>query len=71
MTIEEFKKQSFGWGDKVRYKDGVVYDIAQVDFEEQLVGLLMHISGGEPTDISWVRCESVDYFAKEKVIDEF
>ena len=61
MTTEQFDKQGFGAGDKVRYKDGNVYDVATVDFDERLIGLLMHISGGEPDDVSWVRCENVDY----------
>ena len=70
MTTEEFNKQGFGAGDKARYKDGNIYDVATVDFEEQLIGLLMHISGGEPDDVSWVRCENVEYLSAraEKVI---
>lgn len=63
MTEAEFDKQSFGAGDKARYTDGQVYDVAQVDFQERLIGLLMHISGGEPDDISWVRCENVEYLS--------
>ncbi len=61
MTAEEFDKQSFGAKDKARYKDGNVYNVATVDFEEQLIGLLMNVSGGEPDDVSWVRCENVEY----------
>lgn len=61
MSQEEFEKQRFGAGDKATYKDGNTYVVASVDFEEKLIGLLMNISGGEPDDISWVRCENVDY----------
>ena len=61
MTIDQFNKQRFGAGDKARYRDGIYYDIAAVDFDEQLIGLLMHISGGEPGDVTWVRCENVDH----------
>lgn len=59
MTTEQFDELKFGAGDKVLFKDGNVYDIATIDFEERLFGLLMNISGGEPDDISWVRCENV------------
>ena len=62
VTTEEFSKQSFGAGDKARYKDGI-YVVATVDFDEQLIGLLLNISGGEPDDVSWVRCENVDYIS--------
>lgn len=68
MTIEQFNKQGFGAGDKALYKDGKVYDVATVDFEEQLIGLLMNIPGGEPDDVSWVRCESVEYMPAERPI---
>lgn len=64
MTKEEFNNQGFGAGDKAKYnKDGNIYDVASVDFGEQLIGLLMNISGGEPDGISWVRCENVDYIS--------
>ena len=61
MTTEQFGRQSFGAGDKARYKNGKVYDVATVDFEEQLIGLRMNISGGEEGDVTWVRCENVEY----------
>jgi hypothetical protein len=63
MTIEEFDTTGFGNGDLGIYKNKE-YAIASVDFEERLVGLLMNISGGEPDDISWVRCENIEYIQK-------
>ncbi len=60
MTLDQFDNTRFGAGDKARYRDGNTYDIKSVDFEERLIGLLMNISGGEPDDISWVRCENCD-----------
>ncbi len=60
MTIEQFNSHPFGFGDQANYKDGNIYQIASVDFEEQLVGLYMNISGGKPDDISWVRCENIE-----------
>ena len=64
MTEAEFDKQVFGAGDKARYTDGQIYDVATVDFQERLIGLLMHISGAESEDeVSWVRCENVEYMS--------
>ena len=60
MTTEEFNSTSFGAGDRAIYK-GIVADVASVDFEEQLIGLHLKISGGDPFDISWVRCENVEF----------
>jgi hypothetical protein len=40
MTIDDFKKNGFAKGDKAKYKDEI-YDIAWVDFEECLIGLLI------------------------------
>lgn len=65
MTTEEFDKQAFGAGDKAKYK-GDIYDITTVDFGERLIGLLMNISGAEPYDVSWVRCENVEYISAKK-----
>ncbi len=60
MTIDDFNNTSFGAGDRAYYsKDGNTYPIATVDFQEQLIGLIMRISGGDPDDVTWVRCESV------------
>jgi len=61
MTIDQFNKSRFGTGDKAKYTDGKTYVVAQVDFEEQLLGLLMEIDGGEEGEVSWVRCENVNY----------
>lgn len=61
MKIIEFNNQRFGSGDKVRYRDGNIYEIASLDFIENLIGLKMNISGGDIDDITWVRCENVEY----------
>lgn len=61
MTIEEFNNQGFGAGDKAKYKDGNIYNVASVDFEEQLIGLDIEIEGDDEDIITWVRCENVDY----------
>ncbi|MGB4820368.1 MAG: hypothetical protein WBP33_14760 [Saprospiraceae bacterium] len=61
MEIIEFNNQRFGSGDKVRYRDGNIYEIASLDFTENLIGLKMNISGGEPDDVTWVRYENVEY----------
>ncbi len=58
MTVEEFLNTGFRSGDNANYK-GKEYPIAQVDFEECLIGLLMEIPGGDPDDVSWVRCENI------------
>lgn len=58
MTINEFNSASFGNGDRAIY-DGTEYPIASVDFKEALVGLIMEISGGDPDEITWVRCENI------------
>jgi len=63
MTQEEFKKTSFGNGDSAKYKNKI-YQIAQVDFEEMLIGMLMNIPGGDWTEISWVRCENIEFIPK-------
>jgi hypothetical protein len=60
MTQEEFSKTGFGAGDMAKYQHGI-FPIAQIDFEEQLFGLIMNIPGSEPGDISWVRCENVEF----------
>lgn len=65
MTTEEFDRQSFGKGDKAKYKDGNIYDVAIVDFEERIIGLLMNIDGAEPNEVSFVRCENVEYIPFE------
>jgi len=61
MTQQEFDSAMFGKGDKAKYKDGETYPIAQLDFDERLIGLLMEIPGGEEGDVSWVRCENIEY----------
>ncbi len=58
MTRQEFKKRLFSAKDRAIYK-GKIYNVASVDFEEDLIGLHLNISGGEPGDVSWVRCESI------------
>lgn len=57
MTIAEFN--SMGWtpGMKASYR-GKVYDVATVDFDEQLVGLILHPES-DPDLAVMVRCENV------------
>ena len=62
MTIEEFNNSGFGTGDRALYH-GEIYLISALDFEEKLVGLLLHISGGDPEEISWVRCENITHLS--------
>lgn len=59
MTIEEFNNTKFSIHDWAIYK-GAKYKIASVDFEEQLIGLLMNNDPENPKEISWVRCENAE-----------
>lgn len=54
MTLEEFKNQRWSSGMVAIYQ-GEEYDIAQVDFEECLIGLDLKIC----EESSWVRCENI------------
>lgn len=62
MKIEGFNNTRFGSGMKAGY-EGKVYDIVNVDFHEELIGL---DSGEEEfpecgySDIIWVRCENCE-----------
>jgi len=60
MTIDQFNNATFGNRDRAIY-DGETYQIRSVDFKEALVGLLMEISGGDPDEITWVRCENITH----------
>ncbi len=62
MTINEFNSASFGNGDRAIY-DGETYPIVSIDFKEALVGLLMEIQGGDPEDVTWVRCENITHLS--------
>ena len=57
MTPEDFLNTSFSNKDEVEYK-GRRYNIAALDFEEHLIGICEF----EDSDISWKRCENVNYF---------
>lgn len=59
MTIEEFNKTGFTGCMKAMYK-GQAYEIASVDFEEKLIGLVLNIPGSEEGEVSWVRCENCE-----------
>jgi hypothetical protein len=63
MTQEEMKQARFGNGDTAKYRNRI-YPIASIDFGENLIGLLMNIPGGDECDISWVRCENVEFLPK-------
>lgn len=59
MTIQEFNQTEFTANMNAIYKNAE-YQIASVDFEEKLIGLFLKIEGGDPEEISWVRCENVE-----------
>ena len=56
MTKEEFSKFKFTANIRVIHKNiqGCIFDIASVDFSEDLIGL------DDGDDIKWVRCENVE-----------
>ena len=57
MNIEDFKKTSFGNGDKVEY-NGKIYPVVSVDFIELLFAI---DDCDNPDHLSWVRCENADF----------
>lgn len=73
MTKKEFNNTSFGKGDTAVY-NGKEYPVGSVDFEEQLIGLVMEIEGGDnPEERTWVRCENVEFipcFLSERKVHE-
>jgi hypothetical protein len=70
MTLQEFDNTRWSKGMFVNYRDAR-YLIAQVDFEERLLGLidpeLVDEKGEIPTsEISWARCENATLMNKEQ-----
>lgn len=69
MTQAEFSKTRWGSGMKALYR-GEIWLIVQVDFEEELIGLLpLEVAergetfpGEEP---SWARCENVELIGEK------
>ena len=60
MTQEEFDKTAFGFGMLADYK-GKTFAIAQVDFEERLIGIVGEVEvADEDDDITWKRCENIE-----------
>ncbi len=59
MTIEEFNNHRFGAKDRFQHKAGGTYNLASVDFAEQLIGLDLSVEGQEDDEILLVRCENV------------
>lgn len=60
MTIQEFDKT--GWTGKMKgiYKKEI-FNIASVDFEEKLIGLLLPCNElKDDFELTWVRCENVE-----------
>ena len=53
MKLEEFEKQAWKSGMRAKYHGGE-FDIATVNFEESLIGLL------DKEEVNWVRCENVE-----------
>ena len=54
MTREEFKKTRFNCDTRFSY-NGSIYPVIGINFVEGLLGLNMY---EDPSDLSWVRCES-------------
>lgn len=69
MTIDQFDKTGFQYGDKAVYK-GETYPIKSLDFEERLIGLLGVSFGADEDDVTWVRCESVEHIPLIKEITD-
>jgi hypothetical protein len=62
MSIEDFDKTRWGAGMKVTYH-GKERDIASVDFQEKLIGLVEDNEIGDPDEessLDWVRCENCE-----------
>lgn len=60
MTLEEFKNTRMGAGDKFKYiKDGNIYDIVALDFDEALFAYWPENKQQET--MWWVRCESAEF----------
>ncbi len=57
MTRKEFEEATFRKGDKVIYHD-IECDIVQIEFIEGLLGIR---AVGELGEISWCRCENLEY----------
>jgi len=53
MEKDQFDKQVWKSGMKAKYHGGE-FEIATVNFEEQLVGLW------DKEEVNWVRCENID-----------
>lgn len=70
MTLEEFKKTRMGAGDKFKYsKDGNIYDIVALDFDEALFAYWPENQQQET--MWWVRCENVEFIPfKEQANDQ-
>lgn len=65
MTREQFLQISFCAGMKVQHIDGNTYEIASVDFSEDLVGVVdgendCDECGAESINIRWFRCENCE-----------
>lgn len=62
MTLEQFDSVRWMGGMKVEYRDGKIYDVGSVDFEEKLIGISGYAVRGDNADdnsLQWVRCENV------------
>ena len=68
MTIEEFNNTRFGNGDQAVYnKDGIRYQIKSLDFDEKLVGIITDSDNLVDGELTWVRCENINYIPSIKV----
>jgi len=59
MTIEEFNNTGFSGKMQFTYK-GRARDLASVNFEEALIGLVEDCLGSDEGDIEWVRCDNAE-----------
>jgi len=60
MTIEEFDNTKFGARMIATIGDRR-YDIASVNFDQRLIGV---VSYGDPDEIDWYRCENCEVSVK-------
>ena len=59
MKNTEFDAHGFAIGDKIIYNN-IQYDIATVDFEERLIGIVGEISN-DAEAVTWKRSENCEF----------
>lgn len=69
MTQQEFDETRWGAWMQARYMNEI-YWIKHVDFRERLIGLMyLFLDPRRDEDVTWVRCESVDWIQQGKSPD--